>query len=79
MAGVPIFSEKTTTGVVTTGLMVMLRVKWVCPEALLALMMTFEVPVVVGVPEMRPVVGWMDNPAGNPLAAKDVGEFVAVI
>ena len=77
--GVPMFSEKTTTGPETPGLMVMVNGALACPAALIALMVAFEMPAVAGVPEMRPVMLLRDKPAGNPLAAKDVGSSVAVI
>ena len=38
-----------------------------------------NVPAVVGVPLIMPVAVSTDNPATKPVAAKDVGEFVAVI
>ena len=46
---------------------------------LLAVMMTLVVPVVVGVPEITPVLVLTDRPAGNGLALKLVGLLVAVI
>jgi hypothetical protein len=51
------------------------------PQALLALMVTggFVVPAVVGVPEINPVVVFRVKPAGNGVALKLVGLFVAVI
>lgn len=67
--GVPIFSEKTTTGPVTAGLMVIVREALVWPAALMALMVAFEIPAAVGVPEMRPEEVLTVRPAGNPLAA----------
>src|SRR2546428_3800624 len=45
--------------------------------ALVALWVTVEAPAVVGVPEMRPVVALSARPAGNPVAPKLVGLFVA--
>jgi hypothetical protein len=38
------------------------------PAALIALRVTVEVPVDVGVPEIKPVVLLIDSPAGNPVA-----------
>jgi hypothetical protein len=38
-----------------------------------------KVPGAVGVPLIIPVAVLTDNPVGNPLAAKLVGEFEAVI
>ena len=49
------------------------------PMALVALSFTVEVPALVGVPEIRPVVVFTDSPAGNPVAAYLVGELVATI
>jgi hypothetical protein len=49
------------------------------PEAFVALREAVELPVVVGVPEIKPVLVLMLNPAGSPLAEKLEGEFVAVI
>jgi hypothetical protein len=46
---------------------------------LLALMVTFVVPAVVGVPEMTPVLLLIVRPAGSGLALKLVGLLVAVI
>jgi hypothetical protein len=48
------------------------------PDALVALIETFELPVAVGVPEIRPVELTV-RPAGRPVAPKLVGELVAVI
>ena len=39
---------------------------------------TLEVPAVVGVPEMTPEVVLMLNPAGRPVAPKEVGLSLAV-
>ncbi|MGA2986785.1 MAG: hypothetical protein ABSG32_23540 [Terriglobia bacterium] len=39
------------------------------PAALVALRVTAEVPVDVGVPEIKPVVLLTDSPAGNPVAS----------
>src|SRR5438552_1915982 len=53
---------------------------WVpVPPALVALRVTVEVPAVVGVPAMSPVVALIVRPAGSPLAPKLVGLLVAVI
>lgn len=49
------------------------------PPALVALIVTLYVPVVVGVPEINPVVGSTVRPGGKPVALKLVGLLVAVI
>ena len=49
------------------------------PVELVALSVTVDVPDAVGVPEIRPVEVFTDNPAGNPVAPKLVGELDAVI
>ena len=49
------------------------------PALLVALTATLEVPVAVGVPEIRPVLVFTVRPAGKPVALKLVGELVAVI
>lgn len=49
------------------------------PLLLVALNVTDEVPVADGVPEINPVLLLTDNPDGNPVAPKLVGELVAVI
>ena len=49
------------------------------PAPLLAVMVTLFVPVVVGVPEISPVLVLTLRPAGNPVAVKLVGLLVAVI
>ena len=49
------------------------------PLAFVALIVTLDVPAVVGVPEMIPVAVLTLRPAGNPLALKLAGLFVAVI
>ena len=46
---------------------------------LLAVMVTFVVPAVVGVPEITPVFVFTLRPAGSGLAAKLVGLLVAAI
>ena len=57
-----------------------IRVKVAEPcTALLAVMVTGEVPTTVVVPEIKPLEVLTLNPAGNPLALKLVGLFVAVI
>ena len=49
------------------------------PPALVALMVTLEVPAAVGVPEINPVVVLTLKPAGSPVALKLVGLLLAVI
>lgn len=49
------------------------------PAPLLAVMVTLVVPVVVGVPEMTPMLVLTLRPAGSGLAVKLVGLLVAVI
>jgi hypothetical protein len=49
------------------------------PAPLLAVMVTFVVPAVVGVPEITPVLVLTLRPAGSGLAVKLVGLLVAVI
>jgi hypothetical protein len=61
------------------GLIVMTSVALPVPPALVALIVTLDVPVVVGVPEINPVLVFTDKPAGSPVALKLVGLFVAVI
>ena len=61
------------------GLIVMTSVALPVPPALVALMVTLDVPAVVGVPEINPVLVFTDKPAGSPVALKLVGLFVAVI
>jgi hypothetical protein len=58
---------------------VSVRVAVPVPPLLVAFKVTVEVPAVVGVPEMRPDVVLTVRPAGNPDAAKLVGELLAVI
>ena len=60
-------------------MMVKVKVALPVPPALVALMVTVYVPAVVGVPEIKPVLVFTDKPAGNPVALKLVGLFVAVI
>ena len=61
------------------GLIVMVRVLVPVPPALVALRVTLDVPAVVGVPEINPVAVFTVNPAGNPVALKEVGLLLAVI
>ena len=49
------------------------------PALLVALSDMVEVPVAVGVPEIRPLAVLTDKPAGRPVAAKLVGVLVAAI
>jgi hypothetical protein len=49
------------------------------PPAFVALNVTVEVPVAVGVPEMTPVLVFTPKPLGNPVAPKLVGELLAVM
>ena len=49
------------------------------PVVLVALIVTGKAPPTVGVPEMIPVVVSTARPAGNPVALKLVGPWVAVI
>jgi hypothetical protein len=49
------------------------------PPLLVALIVTEEVPEVVGVPVMRPLTVLIESPAGNPVALKLAGLLVAVI
>ncbi len=49
------------------------------PALLVALRVTFEVPLVVGLPEIRPVAAFTISPDGKPVAPKLVGLLVAVI
>jgi hypothetical protein len=77
-AGSPVaVRELVMTGV--AGLIVKVNVALPVPPALVALMVTLDVPAVVGVPEIRPVVVFTANPAGSPVALKLVGLLVAVI
>jgi hypothetical protein len=59
--------------------MVRTKVAEPVPPPLLAEIVTFVVPAVVGVPEMSPVVVLIESPVGRGLALKLVGLFVAVI
>ena len=49
------------------------------PPAFVALIVTFDVPAAVGVPEIAPVAVLTVSPAGRPVALKLVGLFAAVI
>jgi hypothetical protein len=49
------------------------------PPLLVALIVTEEVPEVVGVPVIRPLTVLIESPAGNPVALKLAGLLVAVI
>jgi hypothetical protein len=59
--------------------MVSVRVAFPVPALLVALSVTVDVPGAVGVPEIKPVPVFTVKPAGNPVAPKLVGVFVAVI
>ena len=50
------------------GLMVSVKVAFPVPPLLLALSVTVDVAVPVGVPEINPVELLSDKPAGNPVA-----------
>ncbi len=56
-------------------------IKSACPEpaSLFAAIGTTEVPVLVGVPEIRPLVWLTVRPSGRFIAPKFVGLLVAVI
>ena len=49
------------------------------PAPLLAVIVTFVVPAVVGIPEITPVLVSTVSPAGSELALKLVGLLVAVM
>ena len=49
--------------------MVIETAKLPVPLALVAETMTFEVPLTVGVPDIKPVVVLTESPAGKPVAA----------
>jgi hypothetical protein len=49
------------------------------PPKLIALTVDVNVPDAEGVPLITPVDVLTESPAGNPLAAKPVGEFEAVM
>jgi hypothetical protein len=48
------------------------------PPALVALSVTLELPIALGVPVMRPVAAAILRPAGKPVAPKLVGALLAV-
>jgi len=50
------------------GLIVMTNVALPVPPALVALIVTLDVPAVVGVPEITPELVFTDKPAGSPVA-----------
>ena len=58
---------------------VSLKVAVPVPALLVALRTTLAVPLVVGVPEIRPVAAFTTSPDGKPVAPKLVGLLVAVI
>ena len=58
---------------------VRVNVAWPVPAPLVALRDMVEVPVPVGVPEIKPLVVLTESPAGRPVAPKLVGVLVAVI
>ena len=60
------------------GLMVRVRVALPVPPALVAPMVTMEVPAAVGVPEIKPLL-FTERPPGSPEAPKLVGLLLAVI
>ena len=62
-----------------SALIVKVKIALPVPPALVALMVTLYVPVVVGVPEIKPVVGSTVRPGGSGVALKLVGLLVAVI
>ena len=59
--------------------MVIFRVADPVPVTLDADIVTLDVPAVVGVPEITPVVLFTLRPAGKPVALYEVGEFEAAI
>src|SRR5258705_419075 len=59
--------------------MVSVKVFVPVPPALVALKFTAETPLVLGVPEIKPVAVLIDSLAGNPVALKLVGLLVAEI
>jgi len=65
------------TGV--AGLTVRVRVAEPVPPAFMAEMVTELMPATVGVPLITPVVVSTLNPAGNPVALKLVGVWLAVM
>jgi hypothetical protein len=58
---------------------VRLNVALPVPVEFVALMVTCDVPVAVGVPVIKPFDVFTDKPAGSPVAPKLVGLLVAVI
>lgn len=71
--------ELVITGAAAAAETVSVRVAAPVPEPLVAVIETLKVPAAVGVPEITPVDVLTLRPAGKPVAAKFVGEFVAVI
>ena len=63
----------------TAGLMVSASVAVPVPPLLVAVSVTVDVPAVVAVPEIKPLVVFTVNPEGSPVALKLVGELEAVI
>jgi hypothetical protein len=57
----------------------MINVALPVPAALVALIVTWYMLAVVGVPEITPVVVFTVKPGGRPVALKLVGLLVAVI
>lgn len=55
------------------------RVAVPVPPAFVALTLTLDVPELVAVPEIKPVLAFTASPAGKPVAPKLVGLLVAVI
>ena len=49
------------------------------PDALVAVRLTVEMPVAMGVPEITPVDVFTVRPAGRPVALNEVGKLLAVI
>jgi hypothetical protein len=76
--GVEVLEVKVMVGELTA-LTVKASVADPVPAELLALIVTFDVPAAVGVPEITPLVVLIDNPAGKPVALKLVGLLLAVI
>ena len=70
----------TVGGVVSTAfVMVRTSVADPVPPEFVALIAIFEVPAVVGLPEINPVAVFIERPAGRPVALKLAGLFSAVI
>ena len=61
------------------GLIVKVSVAVPVPPLFVARSVTLDAPAAVGVPVIKPVVVLTESPAGNPVALKPVGLFVAVI